>query len=412
MTWQELSAEAWRFARSPTGAEIWTVAAIFAAALLAAIVLVRRRRSGLFNYGRTPTRSTDSLIEHLIPRNMAFGIVLALLLAMGTWAIGFLIARERGLFLASREWQYQPLYMVVHMITLGSFIRVFTGNFRIGVRNLAVGEGALDGWIAQVLGWRGMLAAACIAVPFAALDFRYLISERYQKLGGANVPGSVDYLMWGIWSLEWSLNAFIWVILAAFLYKNASILRSYQFADPIDVVVQEKKYRPFLRMSAQGASVVLAFSFVTVGYIWYTGGELTDYAGLSITLALLMAGFLVPLSMLRRKVRRAVERERHALQRAVAADPRLDVMAPRRQEMTADLATIQHRLDAALTLLRLSHLDRLHLNLGATEARALLMRLAAPVLTIAWQVYANWGEIMRAFARYGKVLTDRFGLPI
>jgi hypothetical protein len=414
MNGQEFSAGMARWARSIdlTVTDMLTIAAIFLAAAGAAYVLLQRRERALFRYRSDPIEGSASLIERLIPRHIGYGVLLALGIALATWGFGFALAPNQTTFLAAPEWQFQPLYMVVHMITLGSIVKAFTTNFRIGVRNLAVPAGTLDPWIAGTLGWRGAAVAGLVAAPFAASDFRYLLSNRYQKLGGGETPGAVDYLMWGIWSVEWALNAFIWVILVAFLYKNMEILRRFHFTDPIDVVVQDKKYRPFLRMSAQGSSVVLAFSIVTIAYIYYTGGELSDYLGLAITLVLLMVGFVVPWSMLRAKVGQTVTRERMQLQKLIAADPRLDLAAPKRQEATADLATIQQRLDAALTLLRLSHLDRLQLNLGRTEARALAVRLAAPLLTIGYQVWNNWAAVVTAFEQYARGVLARFGWPI
>jgi hypothetical protein len=128
------------------------------------------------------------------------------------------------------------------------------------------------------------------------LDFRYLTREgsRYERIGAGNAASAADYLMWSTWTVEWFINALIWVLLIGFLIKNCWVISRYPFRALIEIVVHERHYKPFLQMSAEGATIVLGFSAVTIFYLWYTGGELTDYAGLAITASLLFVGFVPP----------------------------------------------------------------------------------------------------------------------
>jgi hypothetical protein len=367
----------------------WLVLLVIGSAVLSILVWRRFQLDAMYVRG---TREIP-LIERMVPRNAPLGIAFALFLTAVVWMSGYALTPDRDAFLRSAEWQVQPFYMIAHLITLGSFIRVFATNFRVGIRTLAAPEAEVRLWLHRTLGAPGMLAAIIIASPFAAADYRFLVSDRYVRLGGPGAPSAADHLMWLIWAAEWAANAFVWVILLAFLFKNSALIRRHGFVDPIEVVVHEKRYRPFLRMSAQGASVLLAFSVMTVLYIWYAGGELTDYLGLAITCALLTIGFFVPWMLLRGKVRDNVMAERRSLERAVASVARFDAGAELTPDRPVDLAALQYRLDSALVLLRLSHLERLHLNLGATEARALLVRISAPLLTIVWQIFQHWEQV-------------------
>lgn len=400
---QLLAEDGWALlGRSP-----WLSLLLLAPLLLAVIVWRQSEIIAEYPLGR----ANVAPLERLIPHRGPIGMLLALALAVATWALGHALSPDRKAFLLSPEWQVQPFYLIVHLVTLGSFVRIFASNFRVGLKNLAAPAEPLADWVKKILGWRGLALAFLVAMPFAVADYRYLVSGRYPALGG-DLPGTVDYLMWVIWSVEWLINAFVWVVVAGFLYKNCQVIRAFPFKDPIEIVVHERRYRPFLRMSAEGASVVLAFGAVMVFYIWYAGGEFTDYSGLAITAALLVVGFLVPWLQLRQKVKNAVAGERHALERAVASVARFEPGAALGPDRPVDLATLQYKLDSALVLLRLQHLEQLHVDLGAHEARALLIRIAAPVLTIVWQAFQHWSEVVAKAEQVWRPIATAIGVVL
>lgn len=387
----------------------WLALLLVAPILLA--VIVWRQAEILATYPAVP--ASVAPIERLIPRRGPIGILLALVLALATWSLGHALSPDRKAFLASPEWQVQPFYLIVHLVTLGSFVRIFASNFRVGLRNLDAPSEQLAGWVRKILGWRGMVISVLVAMPFAYADYRYLTSDRYVPMAGpGNGLRGIDYLMCAIWTFEWLLNALIWVVLTGFLFKNSEVITSYRFKDPIEVVVHDKKYRPFLRMSAEGASVVLAFGIAHAFYIWYAGGEASDYLGLAITALLLMVGFLVPWLLLRQKVKRAVEGERHALERAVASVARFEAGTALAPDKPVDLASLQYKLDSALVLLRLQHLSQLHVDLGAHEARALLIRISAPLLTIAWQAFQHWPEVAAKLSQVWRSISTAIGVML
>ena len=48
---------------------------------------------------------------------------------------------------------------------------------------------------------------------------------------------------------------------------------------------------------------------------------------------------------------------------------------------------IQHRLDEALVMLRISYLEKLHAQLGQSEAIELVVKLLVPITTVSWYGY-------------------------
>ncbi len=345
-----------------------------------------------------------SPIDRVFPRRPAHFLMLVASVSIGTWVVGYMLAPNVKHFLTSPEWLFQPFYIAAHIVALRLFINVYTRNYAAGIAHLDVSRRQAMRGIRPILGPYGALAAAVIALPFCYFDFHYLFSPRYSRMGRDEIVRSIDYLMWGLWSLEWFINAFIWVLLIGFMIKNCLTIGRFPFREPIDVVLHDKLYRPFLQMSAQGSTVVLGFSLITVLYLYYTGGELTDYLGLGITVTLLVVCFVPPWLVLRTKVDAAVLNETVSLRQAAGiggngapATAALASLGP--GSSTTAAGASDARLDQALALLKIWHLHNLYGDLGQTEAKAIVVRLLAPAATIGWQAAHNYGDMLQKLAK-------------
>jgi len=337
-------------------------------------------------------------IDRIGPRSTAAFYLLVLGLSMGCWFVGLVLAPSVPRFLQSPEWHVQPAYLAAHLIALRLFVRLFARKYAAGATHLDMPPERIKNGIRRLLGVQAGLLAVVIAAPLCLLDYLYLVSDRYEKLGEDQTLHAIDYLMWGIWCAEWLLNAFIWVTLAGFLGLSYRALRTCSFRAPIAEVVQEKLYRPFLEMSSQGASIVLGFACATAFYIWYAGGAVSDFLGLGITGLLLVAGFIPLWLLLNTKVRRTVREEIEALRRNLPAPVAGEtVIGVRGSDGRA--RSVEERLDEMVALMRAWHLERLQLDLGRTEAQALAMRLAAPAATAGWQLYSNLQGILGKVAQ-------------
>jgi hypothetical protein len=339
-----------------------------------------------------PAQITRTPIDRLLPSHPVAFYLLAVVVSALSWGLGLALAPNVPLFLESREWHIQPFYLAAHLIVLRLFVRLFVGKYVAGAAQLDIPAERVSDGIRRILGPQGWLAAIAIALPFCVLDYRYLVSDRYERLGGDQL-GAIDYAMWGIWCAEWLLNSLIWVTLAGFLAMSYRALRTWRFRAPIATVVQERLYRPFLQMSSQGATIVLGFACVTGVYIWYAGGSAADFLGLAVTGVLLVVGFVPSWLLLNSKVKRTVRQEIEALRRNVPAP----VVGERVLGAGAGAAgprTVEERLDEVVALMRAWHLERLQLDLGRTEAQALAVRLAAPAATAGWQLYSNLQSIL------------------
>jgi hypothetical protein len=381
------------------------VGAVVAVGALLLVLVRARRRLAARRHGDAEEQglSLDGIwlspIDRVFPRRPRQFLMLVATISLGAWLTGYMLAPDVRQFLRTPEWIFQPLYIAAHLVALRLFINAFTRNYAAGVSHLDVSRKQALRGVRAILGPWGALAAAAIAAPFCFFDLRYLWGPRYVRMGGGDV-GPIDLLMWGIWSLEWFINALIWVLLVGFMVKNCLTLTRYPFRSPIHTVLADKQYRPFLQMSAQGATVVLGFSLVSVAYIAYTDGALTDYLGLGITVTLLVVCFLPPWLVLRSKVARAVDVEVAGLRQGARLAPAAGPFGTAALD-AGSLADrpLEARVDEALALLRIWHLQNLYGNLGETELRAILVRLMAPAATIGWQVAHNYGDLAQRIAK-------------
>ncbi len=336
-------------------------------------------------------------IDRVLPRRPSTFLAAVFGIAAACWLLGLLLADDRARFLRTREWYAQLLYLPVHLITLRLFVTLYTRNFLAGVAHMNVPFGLAVRGMRLVLGPAGLLALV-IAAPLCARDYPELTGEEYvDSLVGPVAPGAVpdesgqlphavgpaDLLMWGIWCAEWVVNAYIWVLLLGFLALTMYILRWYSFREPVEVVLHEKHYRPFLLMSGQGASIVLVFAAATGLYVWFAQGSITDYIGLGVTVGLLLLGFGPPWLQLKSTVERVVNGEIYRLRAELIASHRRQAVLEK--EGTAAPPDLTTRMHEALVILRIDYLDRLGRQMGRSEGALFILKILAPTATIGWR---------------------------
>jgi hypothetical protein len=417
MDWQDLLAQvtAWVAGLEPMHWLILSTGVAFLVLIAAPLAQSRRAtdsREGLTYGGAGVAKQAQldasaalegislSPIDSVFPRRPAQFLLLIVAIALGFAGVAWAFAPNRAQLLRSPEWLFQPFYIAAHLLTLRLFINVFTRNYAAGVSRLNLSRPQALRGIRPILGPLGALAAAAIAAPFCWLDLQYLLSDRYEGLGDGGRRVALDYVMWGVWSLEWFINAFIWILLISFMVKNCVTIDGHPFRDPIDAVLAEKQYRPFLQMSSQGATILLGFSAVTVAYIYVTGGELTDYLGLGITVALLIVCFVPPWVVLREKVDKAVKGQIMALRQEAGITQARAGLGDFGQRGNAGVdRSVDDRMDQVVALLKMWHLQNLYGSLGQTEARAIMLRLLAPAATIGWQLFQNHSELTQKLWR-------------
>ena len=324
-----------------------------------------------------------ALIDRLLPQRPRSFLIAVGAMALAFWLLGFLLATDAVAFVTNREWQVQPLYLAAHFITLRLFATAFSRTFMAGISHLDISHALARHRMWLVLGPIGLLVAVAVAFPFCLYDYQVLFLGEAPSAAGR----ATDVVLLGMWFMEWVLIAFIWVMVVGYMLLAHWAISNHRYRDMIEVVLHERQHRPFLQMSAQGASIILGFWIVNIVYAWSTGAELSDYAGAAITLVLVVIGFLPPLLQLRGRVNWAVREEMARLRRRL--DSRLAREAHGSPDNAAASATegIEERLDEALVMLRISHLERLYGELGQSEAMDIVVKMLVPATTMAWYGY-------------------------
>lgn len=326
----------------------------------------------------------NALVDRLLPRRPRPFLVTVLVISAGCWLLGLLLAERPDVFLADNEWQAQPLYLAAHFITLRMFATAFSRTFTAGTAHLDIAQEVVRHRMWLVLGPIGVLIAAVVSAPFSLIDYPLLSDPTWDSSGRAT-----DLLVFAMWCVEWFLIAFIWVMVVGYMILSSWVISNHRFRDPIEVVLHERRYRPFLQMTGQGATIVLGFWVINIIYALITGAVFSDYAGAVITLLLVVAGLVPPLLQLRAKVNKAVGDEMASLHRRVSGSRiRLEpAIAAVPAAAATDARSLETRLDEALVLLRMSYLERLHGQLGQTETADIVIKLLVPATTMVWYGY-------------------------
>lgn len=311
-------------------------------------------------------------IDRLLPRRPRPFLLVVLGLAGGFWLLGLTLATDRKAFLASTEWRIQPLFLAGHLVTLRLFVSCYVRNYLRGVHHLDASPALAKQWTLSLLRPLGGLVALALAAPFCAYDIASL--DQYVLVPDDGVR-AVDVLLCVVWCFEWVMNAYIWFMLVGFACLSSWTIRQHAFRSPLQTVIQLKQYRPFLLMSVQGSTILVFFGALYGLYVWYADGDMSDFVSLGITLVLLLGCFVPPWLLLRNRLEGELRRQQEAISHRLVG-----IQALGEQPNTPEV--MARRLDEAVALLRLTHLERLQQELGAAEGRAVVMRLLIPVSTV------------------------------
>jgi hypothetical protein len=336
---------------------------------------------GVASPAPTPDDVKRPFIDRIFPRRPRTLLTLVAAIALASWVAGIYLANDKAAFLGESEWQAQPLYLAVHIIAIRMFFAAFVRHFTAGTRHLQMSPENAGRLMRFIVGPLGALIAFAVALPFCIYD--YYQSYLLKTATADGLGAGADRLLLGLWCIEWFLTAFIWVMLVGFAVLTHWAIGRHDFRDPIAVVLHDRQYRPFLQMSARGATIVLGFWVANVLYVLYTGGLASDYLGVAISLGLLLVGFGPPLWHLRRKVKRAVDRELASLRGRLGAALTRDRLNPP-AGAPASAHGIDAYVDEVLVTQRISYLEQLYSNLGHSEAMDILIKLVVPVATVTW----------------------------
>jgi hypothetical protein len=101
--------------------------------------------------------------------------------------------------------------------------------------------------VIRMLGLRGFLIALAVAALFVYMDIVHMSGKDFlagaDSQGTLDAPGPSDRLLLLLWTLEWVINGYTWVLLGGFASLTIRTLERHDFAHPLERVLHERHYR-------------------------------------------------------------------------------------------------------------------------------------------------------------------------
>lgn len=334
-------------------------------------------------------RTQTAWLDRRLPAHPIAYLAVSFAIPVAVWIVALVVARDRARFLGDPHWQAQPLFFAVHLVVLRLFVTAYTRYFHEGIAFLVPEAQAARGQVRTILGPLGFTISLVLAAPLIFLELRFLYGQEYLSSpfaqGEPGAPHATDHLLAFLWAIEWIVTTYVWVLLVGFAQLTIRTLERYPFQATLETLLHERHYRPFLLMSAKGASILFVFTAAYAGYVWFTKGDTTVYIGLWVTAGLLLVSFVPPWVRLKARVARRMREESHRLRVAVI-DARARAHLTDDGKSTYTLDEVGSRLDVAVTMLQLDHLERLYRDLGKSEGQQILLRMLAPASTIVFRL--------------------------
>jgi len=328
-------------------------------------------------------------IEKILPDHSKKFVLFVVAFCLGIWLIGYIIAISSDIidgvefdysnpdsdYLHDREWQYQPFYLAVHFVILRMFGVVYTRNFDDTIRLLKAKPEEISQHTRWVFGHVSNIGAFIAATGFIYYDYSTMLDEGFGALT------SLDLLIMVIWGLERIILGYVICLMLGTVFLIWKLLRSYHYSAPADVVLMEKRWKPFTQLSLEASSLVLVFALVDVAYLYYAGFWLADFLAFMVLIFLVSASFLVSTWIIKSDLREEVEEQLlmfyAELEEAKKGVRSLDPKMPK-----TDTRWLAANMDLILAFLKIDYLEDQFHTMAASDAKVLVLRMLIPILGI------------------------------
>jgi hypothetical protein len=335
-------------------------------------------------------------------------IVWIIALGLRLSAVGFEnVSDEIWLFIKDRQWQMQPLLLMVHFICLRLFKGIYSRNFDMAFKHLDLRKNELVEYKRWFLGRRVNFFALLIAAPFIIWEVIHFATaaDFYQTIFGADSlyltkidvdsrNAEAGFLL-TLWIVEWLMFGYYCYLMISGAFVVRNILKKHDFTDSVDLVLTERQYRPMFNVTAQAGSLVFFFGVIQAGYMFYTKSTWTDATGLILLVLLLGGAFSMTWTAVRGELKGRVTAALEELEKSYRnAREKLSTMMDV-PGMEDDLQRIQVQLKMQLALQQLDYLQSKYESLGRKEFLGIVFKMLAPVGSVLARVI-RWGSLLAA----------------
>lgn len=361
-------------------------------------------------------------LDRLLPGSVMRYFLAAFITCTVAWLIGLTlrlttlgfenVGHETWEFIKERQWQLQPLLLLVHFVCLRLFKGIYSRNFDRAFTHLDVRQSELDGYKRWFLGNRVNFMAIGLALPFVTWELVNFATaaDFYETTFGAASPylqkidttarNAEAWFLLLLWIFEWLMYGYYCYLMISGAMVVRAILKNHDFNDPVDLVLTERQYRPLFNVTAQAGSLVFFFGLIHAGYMFYTKSSWTDGAGLILLVVLLSTAFGMTWSAVRGELKGQVfgaieELEKSYRQSREKLGTMKDVPG-----IEDDIQRIQVQLKMQLALQQLDYLQTKYESLGRKEFLGLVFKMLAPVGSVLARVI-RWGSLLAAIGLGG-----------
>lgn len=299
-------------------------------------------------------------------------------------------------FIKNPEWQTQPLLLFAHFTALRLFKGIYSRNYDRAFTHLEIKREEVEAFRAWFFGRRVNLGAVLLSVPFMAYKgFVYFPSDAFLRAYGLAYRGGEAWFLMGLWSVEWVIFGYYCYLILTGAVITYRILGRHPFREPVDLVLAEQHYKPLFNTTAQAASLIFCFALIHAGYLFYTGGDWSDYVGLSLLILLLAVSFLMTWDAVRRCLASRVSAAVASLEKSYRGAREMLEGMQDSAGMEDDLRRIQVQLKMSLALQQMEYLQSKYESVGRREMLGMFFRMMAPVGGVVARAI-RWGSLLAA----------------
>ncbi|MEZ5991309.1 MAG: hypothetical protein R3E76_03040 [Planctomycetota bacterium] len=361
-------------------------------------------------------------LDRLLPSGVKNYFITAFFVCNTVWLIGLglrlsvlgfdNVGHEAWEFVKDRQWQMQPLLLLVHFVCLRLFNGIYSRNFDRAFTHLDIRKPELDHYKRWFLGQRVNLLAFAMALPFIVWEVVEFATaaDFYQTIFGADSPylGKIDLaarnaeagFLLTLWIFEWMMYGYYCYLMISGALVVRSVLKKHDFNESVDLVLTERHYRPLFNVSAQAGSLVLLYGLIHGAYMFYTKSTWNDAAGMILLVVLLGIAFSMTWGAVRGELKGNVLAALEELEKSYrAARTKLATMhdVPGIED---DIQRIQVQLKMQLALQQLDYLQTKYESLGRKEFLGLVFKMLAPVGSVLARII-RWGSLLAAIGLGG-----------
>lgn len=361
-------------------------------------------------------------LDRVLPGDVKRYFIAAIVICTVVWLIALFLrmsvlefqdpAANLWNFVKSRQWQMQPLVLLVHFVCLRLFKGIYSRGFDSAFQHLDVRAGEMNEYRRWFTGVRVNFMALGVAAPFIVWEWvQFATTEKfYETVYGADAPylqqidlaarNAEAYFLLALWTLEWLMYGYYCYLMVSGAFVVRAILKNHDFKDSVDLVLTERQYRPLFNVTAQAGSLIFFYGLIHAGYMFYTKTTGSDAAGLIVLVVLLGLAFLMTWSAVRSELKGNVfaaleELEKSYRQAREKLGTMVDVPG-----IEDDIQRIQVQLKMQLALQQLDYLAGKYESLGRKEFLGLIFKMLAPVGSVLARII-RWGSLLAAIGLGG-----------